>query len=180
MINLLPIKEKRRIYKLYRMRLLSSALVFLFFSFLIGTVLLLPAFFFTNIKESEGENRLSVVREAALLIDAEKIKKEALRVSTRFNFLVKEVEKNDNVSQIFNSIVENADGTISLRGFLYQKSTTDRKVVINGNASDRESLTAFSNKLKENPEYTRVDLPISQFVESKDISFRISIFLNDE
>jgi hypothetical protein len=49
------------------------------------------------------------------------------------------------------------------------------KISISGRASSREVLLSFRRTLEDNPAFSKVDLPISNFIKGSNIRFYITL-----
>ena len=77
--------------------------------------------------------------------------------------------------EIISKILKIKASTIKIQSFVYSTNTQGRQLVITGNASSRDSLAEFVAALKEEPSFSRVELPISSYVKSSDIGFSLLI-----
>jgi len=183
MINLLPPLIKSKIRREYKARLAIVALLLLFVTILIGTVLILPSLLLNLVKEHSGAERIMLAQE---LIPVEKnIEIENnTRLTNKKISILSQKDVNIVLLPVINSILEKKPAGISITAFLYESAAADsseeeilQKMLVKGFASNRETLTSFADGLSDLPNFSNIDLPTSNFVKSADIPFIITAFL---
>lgn len=174
MSNLLPKNEQAKFNKEYSLRRLSIIFFILSIVLIISFILLFPSYL------------LSRVRETTVSLDLESIKKvtnaanpndditNRLRDAKDKARALQITEKKLPVYDIFHSF-QNKPRAIKLKDISYGKVGEDIVVSIQGRADTRESLTEFERQLKENPNFSGVNLPISNFAKEKNIDFSMNI-----
>ncbi len=173
MFTLLPEHHKKRLYQEYRMRLLVIVLIFISLFFIIGCALLFPSYI--------------------------SLKSEKTSYETELDSLTKQVERKDKegLTGTMNTIGSNLaiakpDETMVYRalGVLLAHVTTDIKITsmsytrgsqgasfitTEGIAKDRTSLISFSNGLKKELIFEKVDLPVSNLAKQTDVPFSMTL-----
>jgi Tfp pilus assembly protein PilN len=174
MANLLPKEERRRGEREYILRITSVSLFLFLVLVLFGIVLLLPSYFFSelqgrSVKErSELISRTISLREqdaSSIILTATKQKVEEL---TRAQAQVSQIT-------LIKTITGNLTPEVTISRFFYTRAESGNTVKIFGNATSREALTMFLEKLKQEELFTRVDLPVSSFARDADIDFSITL-----
>ena len=171
--NLIPEDQKKKIRTEYKLRRAGVAMFFLLATILIAAVFQVPFYVFSQVnyrdlseeikiykKNSEGRENFSVVAV------------EDIKEKSKFSALDK---SSIPIHTLFQAIIsERLD--IKIQELTYGKGA-DEKVIINvsGIAKGRESLTSFSKRIQENPLFSEVELPISNFTKDKDIDFSLKI-----
>ena len=64
---------------------------------------------------------------------------------------------------------------IKIDSIYYGNTPKGREIRINGSAPSREKLLIFRLALENDPSFSRVDLPISNFVKGSDIKFFLTL-----
>ncbi len=81
------------------------------------------------------------------------------------------------VTELFEQIEKKLPQGVSISGFLYERSRdlkTDKSdISIGGNSATRESLNEFVHRLRDDTRFSVVDLPISDLVKDKNLTFTI-------
>lgn len=178
-VNVLPWEEKKRIKKIYIARLITVMLNIISTMFIVATILLIPSFFFSKTKERLVENNLAQFNNEN---HEEEIK--------NFDAIVQDINKDLAILQgakinnlvgdnIIKELLEMKTAGISFSqiSFVKKDSSSTGSIEIRGKAIDRTALKNFKTVLSKNPNYTNVNLPISDFIERSDLDFLISISL---
>lgn len=179
MINLLPIKEKLDIYKMYFVRRVIIALALLFVTVVVGIIFLLPSFFLVVVKEERLREQARDTIKTISSEDGMNIGDVIASTNTKLDILAR--DEGTMLSSVLASILEKKGTRIALSDFLFQKDVQDgnqrKKIVVKGESLNRETLISFADRLKRDPLFSLVDLPVSNLVKSKDIPFSITITL---
>ncbi|HLP86419.1 MAG TPA: type II secretion system protein GspL [Candidatus Paceibacterota bacterium] len=180
-INILPQAEKKVLHRDYWLRFFVVVLNLIAITSVIASLLLFPSYFLSKLKENIVENRLeSFNKENPSLKDnnIEKITKE-------INLKLKNLDKQKplyQVSDYMENILSSRTSGITFSQILFNKNMSlanDGKyypvVEIHGIALNRDSLRNFKTALDNNPNFSKVNLPISDFLEKTNLPFTISI-----
>lgn len=177
MINLIPNEEKKKMSRDFYLRLATLSFVMLSVSLLVASIAILPSYFLSsaeknfidqNIQLQENKN-VSLSDQNALM---------AVRDLKNKLALVEKAEKNksDFSQKIINEILLKKIQNIKITEIVYKNnSQNDRKINVSGRASSRETLISFRRILEDNPAFSKVDLPISNFVKGSNIKFYLSL-----
>lgn len=175
MINLIPSEEKKKIRKDFYMRVIIVSFFVLGIAVLLSNVMLIPAVFYASLEKKlaedhfkNTENNLSVDlnKEDKVLIESLDSKINLINNFRKDKFLVS-VRVIDNILNI------KIDG-IKINEINYTNDITKGKSInIRGQASSREKLLTFKNKLSQDANFKKVDLPVSNFVKSSNIEFNL-------
>jgi len=181
MANLLPITEKKKIYKEYKMRLLVVAALLFAALIAISLVLLSPSFILSSFKYSGSSTQLETekkkISDSVEGIDPIKVAKE---VNAQLVILGEEGFLIPLSYDVFNIIVGYKPDSIKIDSMFYDRETQDGRITISGVSKDRETLLSFLKSLEGEEIFNRVELPISSFVEGEDIEFSIRITIEVE
>lgn len=177
MINLIPNEYKKQMSKDFYLRLITVFFVILGFFFLFSFIVILPAYFFSSIQEKiinvklkaqEMESIPETDQDTLLIIKDLQSKLDLVESfqNNQFSFSQK----------IINEIIFKKIPSIKITEISYQNDIkTGKKINISGIAPNREVLLSFRLALEDNPAFSKVDLPISNFVKGANIEFSLSL-----
>ncbi|MAG12720.1 hypothetical protein CL630_02795 [bacterium] len=180
MVNLLPTGEKLRIRKIYKARLLISALVFSFVVGAVGAAALLPAFFWSFVKDREARQRLVVVEQVISIEERKNIRESVADANQKIVLLAETKGKISPIHEIIETILARKTSGIALTAFFSEQKSVDgkeRAMTLSGISQNRSTLLFFVNELREEDIFTEVNVPVSNFAKNRDIPFSISILL---
>ncbi len=177
MINLIPIKEKKKIQKDFYLRIVIVFFVILGTSILISSILLIPSFFYSSIQKNlisnqldnlKNNNTVEIKAEYASVIFHLDKKLKIINESQNGKFLISEKVINEVLNTRTNGIV------IDQINYNYDP-LVGRTIDIKGIALTRESLLFYKNNLENNPNFESATLPISNFIKPNNIPFSLII-----
>ncbi len=178
MINLIPNEEKKKMIRDFYLRLMAVFFMMLGFSTLVATASLLPAYFAAKAKKNlavaelvrlEKEPIPELDQEAMASVD--ELKKKLVLIETA------EKEKFELSARIIDEILTEKMSDIKINSIHYEIDPSNgRKITVAGVAPSRERLLIFRQALEQNKAFTRVDLPISNFIKGADITFFLTLY----
>lgn len=178
-MNLLPQDEKKKITREYHARV-ATAMLFLIGSVVfLGIGMLVPAYASLFLKEKSIALVLGapILDEQARAYDA--LSGEMEEAKQKLVIL----EDGTNDRRIYEEIIAPIvllRGGVSLTGIVYEKNNNGGGIMrVEGEAENREHLRGFIKALESEPVFARVEIPVSNFVKEKDISFSLEITVND-
>jgi hypothetical protein len=177
MINLIPKEEKKKMITGFYLRLLVLFLLMFSFAVFIGSVALLPAYFYSSIKDSVVDMKLQMQKNNAVPASGQ----ESLSAIEDMNgklTLIENAEKNKFLisEKVIKAILAEKTSDIKIIQITYQNDPILGKTIsIFGTASSREDLLSFEQTLQNDPDFKNVNLPISSFVKDTDIQFNLSL-----
>ncbi len=175
MINVLPDSEKKSLRLEYWTRFITVVLSFITLLSVISILLVFPSYFFSVSKYNIANNRLEAFNRENPEIATENLDKSIADINSKL-VLLSEKQSSSTVSDtIIKDLTSNLPSGIRLNSITYSVNPTNRTIVISGRASDRTTLRNFKSSLDANTNFTKVDLPISDFIERTNINFTISI-----
>ncbi|MFA5773559.1 MAG: pilus assembly protein PilM [Candidatus Paceibacterota bacterium] len=181
-INILPHKEKRFLRREYWMRFFTIMLNFVALMGVLATFLLFPSYFLSQSKENLFESRLEIFNKENPDLTNSNIDKIISDINSRLEMLNKAETPYQVSDKVLNNILSSRTSGITFSQILFNKTTTIKKVTTNtsilevhGVANNRDSLRNFKTALDNNPNFSEVNLPISNFLEKSDLNFTISI-----
>ncbi len=184
MINLLPsaFKEEIRQEENLRLLVILLALLFLFLlslSFLLGS---LRIYLGGEIKTQEAE--LVIRRE---ILEGHKEQEVIKSLNRDVMNTVRLYRRQVQLGSVFKSLADNLPNSMILENFSYtpfseavvkeEVKTIPSKLTLSGFAPTRETLFSFKENLEADSLFQRVTFPPSNWVNSKDIIFSVSLEL---
>lgn len=177
-VNVLPLKEKKVLRQKYWARLITMFLSLSIMIEVLLIILLAPSYLFSLSKQRLAESRIesfNIINPEIEIITIDSVIKD---INTKLSILSRK-NLNQQIGQgVFGWLLENRPKGVSYSQMLYNKRTDGSLVVdIHGTAEDRFILGSLKSILDNNPDYTEVNLPISNFLEKTNLNFTISIIL---
>ena len=175
MFNLLPDSEKKFILAEYANRRTVAALAFLFVLGLIASISAFPAFLLSSAKVSEVREEIEAVRQSKIFQEESSLSAELQKTQGKISSLHPK-EAFIPVETVFTRIITHRGDGIRMNG-LRLSATTDaeRQILVNGIARDRDALLSFVHALEEDPLFSSVDLPVSNFTRDRNAEFSLTI-----
>lgn len=172
MINLLPYKEKKTIEKIRFLRMLSSVLGAVMIMIFSLFLLILPTAFTVN-------SRFKIYSQEIVALEKEGMISNDINIGAVFEKAqkLKTLLVNQNSESVldFISLVQKQAPTgINIEKFLAEDQKT---LQVFGSFDKRESLKGFINVLSSQPEFLNVDSPVSNFIKSKNGTFKLVILI---
>lgn len=148
-------------------------LLFILVSGALASLFLLPAVFVAQYRLQELKQTEEILKNNIAIANKQSLD---ATVSTA-NKKIATIEKQPAQSYIaiVDEIAAERTSDIKISSFSMQQSAPKMTITVKGNAKDRESLLDFANKLKQNTDFNKVDLPISNFAKDSDIDFTLSV-----
>jgi hypothetical protein len=177
MINLIPPSAKKSLMFEYWTRVVSVWLWLWSAALLAGTFILLPTYVLVSGQVSVYEANAAEATEKVAAY--ENVSIDLARASTEAKLaLDNSNEKNlSDYIRAFESLEGDGVSIISVK--VSRKGAEFSPVSIAGEASDRQSLASFRDRLLANDLVESVDLPISNLARDKDISFNLTVVLKE-
>jgi type IV pilus assembly protein PilM len=174
-INLLPESVKKSLLREYWMRfstILFDLITFMIFS---ASLLLFPAYFFSQAKEDLVENRLALFNKENPELLTNNIDNIINDINSKIVLLDKNLTTSYSVSdKIFGTILSSRTNGITFSQMFFNKKVGEDSVLeVHGIAKDRDSLRNFKTSLDSNTSFSSVELPISNFLEKTDLPFTV-------
>ncbi|MFC1732245.1 hypothetical protein ACFL6I_18210 [candidate division KSB1 bacterium] len=175
MANLLPKKERKRFEWEYKFRLLTILLLFLMATIVLGIILLLPSYFVSKSKGESIGRQSELLKKTIIFREGDTSVTSLLSTKQKINQLV-ETQKQVLQTEIIQTIIQNTDENVAVDAFYYKKGTdSDGEMKVTGKADSRTALLSFSDRLKKESLFDRVDLPVSSLARDSNITFSITL-----
>jgi type IV pilus assembly protein PilM len=175
-INVLPKQDKRNIKKIYWARFISTLLNILSLMIILTIVLLFPSYFYSKTKESTADQKLALFNQENPSNEIQSLDQMIKDINKNMLFLKEATPKYQFSENILKEILTLKTEGITYTQISYNKKNADLTTLeIKGKAKDRTALKNFKTTLDNNPDYKKVELPISNFIEKENLDFIISI-----
>jgi len=173
MANLLPQKERKRFLWEYRFRLLTVAMLLLATTMLFGIILLSPSYFVSESKEISILRQSELLKKVISLREGDSSVASLLSTKQKINTL-EDVQRQVPQTEVLQAIIKSADEDVTVDAFYYTRGgESNSEMRITGVAGSRSALLLFSDRLKKEILFDRVDLPVSSLARDSDIVFSI-------
>ncbi len=177
MTNLIPIEEKKKINRDFHFRLITVLFAMFGFCMLLASIAILPSYFVSSSKKNFTLSKLETQKnEPVLELDANT----SIMIND-FNqklSLIENAEKNKFIlsKRVINEIILKKMSNIKITDMSYSNDAILGKTIsIDGTAPNREMLLSFKKALANDTFFSKVDLPISNFVKGKNIEFSLTL-----
>jgi len=177
MINLIPNEEKKKMSREFYYRLLAVLFLMLGVSSLVASVVILPSYFITSVEGRSVQAKLKL-QESELVSLSDQTTLQTIEDLKKKLRLIENAEKNKFIfsQKVINEIVLEKISDIKITEILYEnKGETGGMIKVVGSASSREALISFRHALEDNPNFSKIDLPVSNFIKGSNIKFYLSL-----
>jgi len=158
-------------------RLLALFLLMFSFAMFVASMSLLPAYFYSSVKDSTVNIKLQMQRNQPVPVSSQ----ESLTAMGDMNkklTIVENAEKNQFLisKNVINAILAKKTSSIKIIQITYQYDPIlGKKIGILGTASSRDALLSFEQTLENDKDFTNVNLPLSSFVQDSNIQFDLTL-----
>ncbi|MCX6751391.1 MAG: hypothetical protein NT161_01325 [Candidatus Nomurabacteria bacterium] len=179
MINLIPNEEKKKMSKDFYFRLITVFFAMLGISLLVASIAILPSYFLSSAEENAINTKLELQNNETIPLPDQNtlmaIKDLKNKLSQIENIQKTLVNVND-FKQVINEIIFKKTSNIKITAIFYKKDPqAGEEIKISGLASSREVLLSFRRALEDDIAFSKIDLPISNFVKGSNIKFSLSL-----
>lgn len=178
MLNFLQQKNKNTIIFEYLLRVTIFLLVIILISVLVLISLFLPSFFFAKYKNNIISGQLESIQQKNIDKGEDPVAyiKNVNRLST---ILSGGTNKTIRYRDIIDKIVsfKNKDIKILSISITQEKVLNSKKILINGIANTRNSLTLFDRDIRTDGFFSKVTFPISDFIKGSDSEFSATLII---
>ena len=180
MLNLLPIDEKKRIFKLYRFRITIVVVWLGVVAFLVAILSLIPIYIIARAEQSTLNQELTQLKNQPEFRIEEGLQKDIKEINQKLNAF-----SGDNAislsQQVLLPLLHVLPSDIHLSEIFYSApGETPAGITLVGVADTRTALQSFADDLEKSDAFMNVELPISDFVKNQNVDFRISAFLEGQ
>lgn len=176
-VNLLPIKDARRVRNEHRRRVAVICMLLLMVSAVVATLFIIPSFIVVWSGASGFDNQLEATKTLVDLQRKQGGGSEVVELSERSALLEKSLSRRTATS-ILEDVAPRIPEGVSVRQFAYSLGEKEITVSILGTATTRAALIAFGDALRQSPLFSRVDVPVSSLAKNEDIDFTLTLSLD--
>lgn len=177
MINLIPKEEKKKMIKSFYYRILILFLMVMGFIVMIIFVSILPAYFLSSVREGISNGKLEAQKLEPVPLPDQQTMGLVQELNNKIRIIDQAKKNQFTISKnVINAIILKKLQGIKITDISYQfDPLKEKKVSIQGIAPSREVLLLFRLALEDDVAFSRVDLPISNFVKGSNIKFYLSL-----
>jgi hypothetical protein len=177
MINLIPNQEKKKMVTDFYLRLFIVFFTVMGVSFLIASIAVVPYYFFSKEKFDFANEKL----QAQMNVPLPRFDKETNDFIKEIDLKISLIEGAQNgkflVSEkVIQKVLSKKTPDIKINRISYEETLAKGKVInIIGSATSREKLANFRAILQSDPDFAKVELPISNFIKGANTEFNLTI-----
>ena len=172
-INLIPSEEKQKTEKLRIQKKMTSQLMSFVFTNVIVLLLLITSILALNLWNLSLENKLTDLNESLSARSANTLIKEINETNNAIENVVRLTRHQEDFGEKLKTISNLTPQTLKLT-LVSVTNTKTQEWLIEG-TGDRDSILAFHKKLSEDLKNSKVSMPYSNFNNSEENEFSISI-----
>ncbi len=176
MTNLIPPESKKQLVRLYFVRLISVWSLLWSVSLLLAASLLYPTYLLITGISAAHVDSIASVTERTEVYDM--IVKDFSRSSQEAKLIISSNEEPSLSNLLQTMWLVNGQGVEITSVKLSRNATGVAPIGLTGEATDRQALASFRDRLDALAYVTDVNLPIGNLAENQDITFTISITVN--
>lgn len=170
MTNLLPEKEKQKLQREYRYRVVAFGLLCVFVLGIFSFIGLLPPFFIISAQKNIVQEQKAVAMSHKATEKEKSLLSNVDEVRTRLKLAAAWLDE-PSVSKLLRVVLAKERFGVSLIRIDYHFGSKD--FTVSGNAQSREALVRFKNTLAMSGIFDDIKLPLSDLAKKEDIAFTI-------
>ena len=177
MINLIPNEEKKKMSKDFYFRLVTLIFIMFSISLLIASILIVPSYFLSSVDKTSIDTKVQLQENEAVSLSEQDTMATINDLKSKLGS-VENFKKNQYLfsQKIINEVVLKKISSLRITEIHYQNDPkTGRKISISGIALNRDVLLSFKRALEDDVAFSKVDLPISNFVKGSNIKFYLNL-----
>ncbi len=180
MINLLPAENKIEIKKEYLIRVFIISGVSLFSLILITGIALFLLFYLTAGQKTDSEEVFLLSQQGLASTNEAEISSIVSGINSTTAELISNQKITAEVSEVIKKLTAIKTEKITIKSFLFSASRDGAggEIRINGTSATRTELINYIEKIKKDPMFAKVDLPLSNFLKEENIDFNIVVELS--
>ena len=180
MANVQPETQKKMMRREYRVRLVTTSLIFVSVALVVAIVFLIPSLVLSQSRKNTTVQQLETFKGFAELQETNESFEE-LRIANEKITLLSLGGGGVSVEDILDTIAYVKPTAISVSGIsMSQRVVEDvleQSVTLSGVADTRTDLLSFVELLEKEELFSNVDLPISNLAKEREISFSLSFLI---
>jgi hypothetical protein len=180
MINLLSSEQKKLLRSDYRQRVLVVSGFLFSFLLLIAIGILATLYLSVDTNYKQTKDALAKEQAKNIIMAANKLEKEIKSFSQKLSLLTKSSTSTP-VTEVIKSVLNRKVSGVALDDIQYDKSSDNLAVLkISGVAQTRSQLLAFVEVLRSDPNFKKVDSPVSNLIKERQAEFTLNLEINDK
>ena len=183
MSNLLPQEYKNSITRLYRKRFLSIVFLSIGAVFLIGVGLLVPSLSLSEGNESTLQRQKETLSSHETSDIARSLSISIGEINQKLNVFSAKVPASPVIEDCIKPILSVQGSDVKINDFNFElvpDSPSTARIKVSGVAQSRETLLAFTDRIKLLKGMSNVDLPIMSFIKNANVTFTISAVVAED
>lgn len=177
-VNLLPIKDARRVMWEHRRRVAIVFMLLVMCSAVVALLFIVPSFIVVWSGASDFDDQLEATRTLVDLQRKQSGGSEVVELSER-SALLEEALVRRTATSILEDVAPRIPEGVSVWQFTYSLGGEEVSVSILGTATTRAALIAFGDALRQSSLFSRVDVPVSSLARNEDIEFTLTLSLDE-
>lgn len=177
MINLIPNEEKKKMSKDFYFRLITVSFFILSILLFIASASILPSYFLSKAEKNSVNTKLDIQKKETIS-ESDKNTVSIVKDLNNKMVLIENAEKNKFIfsERIINEIVLKKLPNIKITGIYYKNGGETGEIIdVVGKAASRNALLLFRRALEDDAAFSKVNLPISNFVKGSNINFNLTL-----
>ena len=177
MINLLPTEEKKKNATVYRFHVLVLSFEMAGICFFIAGAALLPSYFLSSAKERSALQKLELLKNTPVTMIDQNTLDSIKDINSKISIMEgAEKDRFSVLGRVINEMISKKMPDIKISQITYVNDSKGlKKVSVRGLALNRERLLIFREMLESDPIFSKVDLPISNFIKGQNIDFSLNL-----
>jgi Tfp pilus assembly protein PilN len=171
MFTFLPEEHRDRAVKHYRLKLLVVYIGLSCVLLATGFVLAIPSYAILFAKKQSA----LLEKQAATAHDVDASIAEEVKILKEEIAIAKTASGQIPVATLLDKVLSRKSQSVRISSITLKRGAETGIISVEGKASSRDALVAFSKSLQGEPAFTRVDLPVGSLAKSKDIPWMITI-----
>ena len=177
MSNLLPLKEIKKVRRLYHERFVVVVLL----SLIVLSVVADACLAYLYMTSKKEESALLATQDSYEKLGVGKLKQDLVStindLNARLNIFDQKRFTSPIIGSFIDPILKAQINTITLTNFGYVlvPGTNTAAVTISGVSVSREAILSFADNLRNTPGITNVDVPITNFIKESNMPFSITV-----
>lgn len=172
MLKLLTEEERKKVAHEYHSRRAAVIIVALVSILIVGIIGLLPSYILSSTRYKEALEWDRVVDNSSLKEDEAELQAWLAETNRRLTALSPKLDV-DRPSDFIKKVLGQKVSGISITNFSWGKVSGKVTLSVSGEASSRQALVAFKDRLSASGYFSDVTLPVSDLAKDKEISFQI-------
>ena len=179
MYTLIPQKYIKYLTHEYRLRFIAMVLIFLSSALWVGIVSLFPSYIVSVTEETYAVRQANSIKGSATSKTSITLNHQIAGINVLAGSILA-AQDTSFFSNIVENVVKHKISGISITNFEIVRipnasSTSAVTMVIRGDAATREAFSVFEKSIESDTSVAKVDFPVSNFAQSKNIKFSLTI-----